>query len=196
MRKVAMVIVGAAMGFSLPAAADDEPTWRDEYVDPKCEQDSHGNTATPCGGIGYGNGGGYVVKPIRVTALGSQPSGAPINQACLNIDEKLNGGDGFALDEGGKWALPAPCGYHFKMSIQGGKHKDQKLYLTPGCAIALKSTGTTLNNNLKTSADWVSKDAKEKIEANNENLPPEYRIDTSGDPVDPAGNKCGKLNKM
>ena len=126
-----------------------------------CEGTQPNGNPNPCGGLGYVNAGGYTVTCTKVESTENPYDN---NQACDGISFKMDNN----LDIGhyGEYVLPAPCRYSFTMQIDGGDQKGKHLYLTPGCAFAIESKGTTNNDNKprKRSIKWSDK-AKESFAA-------------------------------
>ena len=96
-----------------------------------------------CGGIGYGNGGGYTVNWVRLTARSDQQSG--YNKACDGLEKKFS--SNLDINEAVQFEVPADCYYKIKIDIKSGESKDRNLVLTPGCILKLYSEGTTYNDN-------------------------------------------------
>ena len=140
-----------------------------------------------CGAIVYVNKGGYVVKPVKLKARGSQPISQPL---VMNADRKIESNyDGIstkvendiAIGQAAQFIAPGECAYQMDMYIKGGNHKDRNLFLVPGCVIEMSTAGTTTSNSWKESVSWSSQAKK---------------AGKSGKVQDPDGNNCGRQSKM
>jgi hypothetical protein len=176
--RVAAVALGIlALGVALhpaPAAASPTKNFEKDFSPYCTDKDADGYLKNPCAGVAYGNGGGYTVSKVT---LESRSNTVDKNPAC--VDLKLTGKADLKINQYGVFVVPAPCNYKLTIYIAGGNTKGNHVYLTPGCAMALESKGTTQNNNnpdLK-SVNW-SDDAKKKFK--------DKEIDYSGDSVDDA----------
>jgi len=161
-------LVAAAGGSGLAHAASSEEA---RYTHPACE----GSNAI-CGVIVMGNAGGFTLDWVALNAHSSQPSNK--HASCSGFDEKLT--RNVPAGNYDTFVVPASCSYKLKIDILSGNSKDQNIFLTPGCQVIAKVSGTTASNSWKTL----------EISTLSEQVP----TDDKGKPVDGLGQKCGKLS--
>lgn len=151
---VTLAALLAALVLSGPAAAKTKKyTKTADY----CTQKQPDGSDNPCGGIAYGNGGGYVVTRVTVKARSSDNQKWDNNPNCAGLE--LSSKSNLALGDYGVFKVPASCSYKLTIKILAGESKSQHVFVTPGCAIGLESVGTTqINNkpNVKT-IEWADK---------------------------------------
>lgn len=131
------IVAALCMGLALPTVSM-ALTKKGSYTADYCNQDG-----AACGGIAYGNGGGYTVNWTRLTARSDQQSG--YNKACDGLEKKFK--TNLEIKEYVQFQVPADCYYKIKIDIKSGESKDRNLVLTPGCILKLYSEGTTTSNN-------------------------------------------------
>ena len=172
----ATIAIGLFGALSLPAHA--KGTEKGSWTYPGCEAGSP--TQKACGAVVMINAGGFEISHIKLEVLspqgsdytpapGCSPDGLPNQDISLVMYE----GDYFVF------TVPADCGYNGKLKIQSVTTKSKEVFLTPGCQLEMKVTGTTFSNDLHVDVSWTqqAKDAG-----------------FSGTVQDPNGLKCGKYN--
>lgn len=181
--KVTTALAAMAIGLTMlshSVASSESCDTIHQYVHPACDPSKVANPV--CGGIGYGNDGAYIVNKVEILVKDTQPSGVTLHPECKStIDVKYT--NNLTVGQCDKFTLPADCTYKLKINIEGGPSKDRSLFLTPGCAIATKTDGTTISNDWHVSESWASDDAKNKVYPNG---------DAPSHPDDGHGNKCGE----
>lgn len=177
MDKVMKSLIGASVGamvvsLGIIGGADAATSEEASYTHPDCE----GSNAV-CGVVVMGNGGSFTLNWVALNAHSSQPSPAT-HKSCKGFDKKLSAD----VPSGNydTFVVPASCSYKLKTDIKSGPSKDLNLFLTPGCQIIAKVSGTASSNSWKT------------LEISS--LSDKVTTDANGKPLDPAGYKCGKLS--
>ena len=177
MDKITKSLAGAAIGalvvsLGMFGTADAATSEEASYTHPDCE----GSNAV-CGVVVMGNAGSYTLNWVALNAHSSQPSPAT-HKSCKGFDKKLSAD--VPAGNYDTFIVPASCSYKLKTDIKDGPSKDLNIFLTPGCQIIAKVSGTTTSNSWKTLEISTLSD----------------KVTTSDDgkPLDPAGYKCGKLS--
>ena len=161
------VVAAASLSGAAHAATSEEA----RYTHPSCE----GSNAV-CGVIVMGNGGSYTLDWVAVNAHSSQPANA--HSSCAGFDEKLT--RNVPAGNYDTFVVPASCSYKLKLKILSGNKKDMNLFLTPGCQIIAKVSGTANSNS------WKSLEIS--------TLSSKVPTNDDGKPIDGLGQKCGKLS--
>ena len=139
------------------------------YTHPACEGQN-----VMCGVIVMGDAGSFTLDWVSVESRGSQPE--TVHPACGDGGKKLT--RDVPAGNYDTFIMPASCAYKLKIKILGGSGKDQNLYLTPGCRIVAKVSGTVGSHK------WKSNE----VTALNDQVP----TNADGKPIDGNGYKCGK----
>lgn len=177
MKKIAKILTSAATSAALVSVgisgiANAATSEEASYTHPDCE----GSNAV-CGVIVMGNAGSYTLDWVAVNAHSSQPSPAT-HSACSGFDKKLTAD--VPAGNYDTFIVPASCSYKLKIKILSGNGKDMNIFLTPGCQVIAKVSGSVNSNSWKT------------LEISS--LSDKITTDSDGKPLDPAGYKCGKLS--
>lgn len=176
-KQITKLAAGAAFGLAFAATglagvANAASSEEASYTHPDCK----GSNAV-CGVVVMGNGGSYTLNWVALNAHSSQPSPAT-HSSCKGFDKKLSAD--VPAGNYDTFVVPASCSYKLKTDIKDGPSKDINLFLTPGCQIIAKVSGTTTSNSWKTL----------EISSLSDKVP----TDSNDKPLDPAGYKCGKLS--
>nr|WP_070959534.1 hypothetical protein [Hyphomonas sp. Mor2] len=175
--KITKQFAAAALGLAvaltgLSGVANAATSEEASYTHPDCE----GSSAV-CGVVVLGNAGSYTLNWVALNAHNSQPSAAT-HKSCRGFDKKLSAD--VPAGNYDTFIVPASCSYKLKTDIKDGPSKDLNIFLTPGCQIIAKVSGTTTSNSWKTLEISSLSDAVD--------------TDDDGKPLDSAGYKCGKLS--
>ncbi len=168
-------IATLVLGFSVISLTAYAKSEKGSYTDPSCKDGS--TTANECGAVVMINAGAFEIEPIKLKWLSSQGSDYTPATKCtssfdnIDIDVLLYDSEYYVL------TVPADCGYEGKLKIIDVTTKSHDIFLTPGCVLEMKVTGTALSTNLKISASWDDATGK------------------SGTVMDSNGLKCGKYGK-
>ena len=175
--KLTKSVAGASLGLAsatvgLSGIASAATSEEASYTHAECE----GSNAV-CGVVVLGNAGSYTLNWVALNAHSSQPSPAT-HSSCKGFDKKLSAD----VPSGNydTFIVPASCSYKLKTDIKDGPSKDLNVFLTPGCKMIAKVSGTTTSNSWKTLEISALSDAVTTTD--------------DGKPLDPAGYKCGKLS--
>lgn len=177
MKKITNILTGVAasaalVSVGLSGMAHAASSEQSRYTHPDCE----GSNAV-CGVVVMGNAGAFTLDWVALNAHSSQPSPAT-HSSCSGFDKKIK--DNVPQANYDTFIIPASCSYKLKIDILSGNSKDLNIFLTPGCRIVAKVSGSVNSNNWKT------------LEI--DSLSDKVTTDSEGKPLDPAGYKCGKLS--
>jgi hypothetical protein len=170
---VAAICVLTLGGLMTPAGAASE---KGRYTEGVCAE----GTGNPfCGAVALVDAGVYTVTATHLHALSPQGSDYTAATGCSGA------GRDYSNDlPSGSWytfIVPANCAYKAKMNIKDGPTKDKDLFLTPGCLIQMRVTGSLFSNDFKVEkVSWT--DAAKTA-------------GKSGPVVNAAGQKCGLYSK-
>ena len=169
---IRVALAGAAISaVFLPGPAMAASSEEARYTHPDCD----GANAV-CGVVVMGNAGSFTLDWVALNAHSAQESPAT-HPSCKGFDHKLTKNVPAANYD--TFVVPASCSYKLKLDILSGNSKDVNLFLTPGCQIIAKVSGTVNSNSWKTLEISALSD---KVTMKD------------GKPLDPAGYKCGKLS--
>lgn len=162
-----VAITAAGISGAAHAASSEEA----RYTHSSCE-----GADAVCGVIVVASAGSFTLDWTAVNAHTAQPDNA--HASCAGLDKKLT--KNVPAGNYDTYVVPASCSYKLKLKILSGNSKDKNLFLTPGCQIIAKVSGTVGSNSWKTL----------EISALSSQIP----TNSDGKPIDGLGQKCGKLS--